>query len=296
MIVFSDQIPKAVEGHIVILNGKELTTSESFLKEIWTALDFPLEPIQGQNWDAYLDWMRDLSWYQEKTVTIVIENYREFLCKEPEAKKTFLEDFEKAIISFWKECADTVFSDPLDWKTVHLILSDERVKDLGVIPVSRIMNGIDKELHQGRKSAHCYSIPLLTENNGEVRLACFEIALNGYLVKEGVCKEPYRYILADAEKGQLIQTFDRIPDENKLLRFFDQESRVSEEERFRLYHQMDLFRATAKINTRVNYAQMRTLNQQVMNLYPKDFRPYFIQLQILAGYEGWPRTMGENIF
>lgn len=285
MIVFSDQIPKAVDGHIVILNGEELATSESFLKEIWTALDFPLEPIQGQNWDAYLDWMRDLSWYQGKTVTIVIENYREFLCKEPEAKKAFLEDFEKVIIPFWKECADTVFSDPLDWKTVHLILSDERVKDLGVIPVSRIMNSIDKELHQGQKSAHCYSIPLLTENNGEVRLACFEIALNGYLVKEGVCKEPHRYILANAENGQLIRTFDRIPDENKRLRFFNQESRVSVEERMRLYHQMDLFRAAAKINAGVNYAQMRILNQKVMHLYPKDFRPYFFQLQIHAGDE-----------
>lgn len=279
MIIYTEKMPECINGHVVILNGKDLMTSEEFLQEIWLGLNFPFEPEQGRTWDAYLDWMRDLSWYEEKSVTIVIENYADFLSKEPAAKAAFMEDFKTVILPFWKEYAETVFDDPRDWKTVNLILADGWIKDFGVKPVFQIMNGIDKSIHQGRKVAHCYSIPLLVEQDGEICLATFEIAIDGRLLKQGCCKEPHSYILADATDGNILVLSQKVNGQeesnNGVIEFFDPQLKVSNDKRLYLYHKIDLFRAAAKVNAWPSYDKMERINTEIIEMYPKAFGPYF---------------------
>lgn len=58
-IVYCDNIPDLPIGHLVVIDGKSTMTSSDFLRCIGEQLKFP--DAKNCNWDAYLDWMRDLS-------------------------------------------------------------------------------------------------------------------------------------------------------------------------------------------------------------------------------------------
>lgn len=86
-------------GFIAHINGTQCKNSKSFFDNIWKALDFPYP--EYKNWDGYLDWIRDLSWIQETAVTIIIDNYNDFLSEEPEYKECFIIDIQNTIFPYW---------------------------------------------------------------------------------------------------------------------------------------------------------------------------------------------------
>lgn len=107
-IIHCNQLPTAVPlGYLAIIDGKTNRTSKDFLNTIWEQLDFP--KAQNHKWDAYLDWMRDLSWIDINLVSIVILDFESFLKDEPDKKKYFLSDLEKTVFPFWKNDAEIVF-------------------------------------------------------------------------------------------------------------------------------------------------------------------------------------------
>ena len=64
--------------YVVLIDGEKATTLEDFLNQMYEKLNFPYKKYA--NYNAYLDWMRDLSWLKEKEVAIVILNF-EYLLK-----------------------------------------------------------------------------------------------------------------------------------------------------------------------------------------------------------------------
>lgn len=99
---------------VVIIDGEKAQDTKSFFKEIYKELSFPYP--QYANWDAYNDWMRDLSWIKEKHIIIIISSWEDFL-KNGE-KENFIDNLHEAIFPFWdKECfllGDDIYVKELD--------------------------------------------------------------------------------------------------------------------------------------------------------------------------------------
>ncbi len=90
----------------VEFDGSKLKTESDFLTEIWFKLKFPAYHIC---WDAYLDWITDLSWIKEKTINIVINNFDDFLSSSPEHKNYFIKDLNEHIMPYWDKDAAEVW-------------------------------------------------------------------------------------------------------------------------------------------------------------------------------------------
>ena len=113
-----DTLPYPLCGHQVIIDGNTSKNATSYLQSIWEQLEFPAG--EKCNWDAYLDWMRDLSWIKSKSISIVVENYDSFLCEEAEGKKMFESDFTDVLFPFWENDANVIFENPNDIKTIDV--------------------------------------------------------------------------------------------------------------------------------------------------------------------------------
>ncbi|MGF6907949.1 barstar family protein [Fusobacterium sp. PH5-44] len=87
------------DTRIVKLNGFLIDNWNDYIVEISNLLDFPYEDSYGK--DAYIDWMRDLSWFLEKYIIIIIYNYDEFMKNSYSDKKEFLKMFEEDILPRW---------------------------------------------------------------------------------------------------------------------------------------------------------------------------------------------------
>lgn len=106
-IIHCNQLPSVPLGYLAIIDGKTNKTSKDFLNTIWEQLNFT--KMEKHNWDAYLDWMRDLSWIDINLISIVVLDFESFLSEDPEKKYYFLYDLEKTIFPFWKNDAPLIF-------------------------------------------------------------------------------------------------------------------------------------------------------------------------------------------
>ena len=99
---YYDLVKSVKNGLVISIDGEKHKTALSYLTEIWKKLKFPGMHI---NWDAYLDWMRDLEWLEENEIVIIIHNFDAFLSENQEKKKYFLYDFENIILPYWDKDA-----------------------------------------------------------------------------------------------------------------------------------------------------------------------------------------------
>lgn len=83
----------------VEVDGRECSCLKEYLAYISNKLDFP---IAAKGYDGYADWMADLSWINSDNIVFVIENYKEFLHCDIEAKKIILDLFERSILPWWE--------------------------------------------------------------------------------------------------------------------------------------------------------------------------------------------------
>lgn len=96
---------------IFVIDGSEARTPQMFLEQVYARLAFP-DP-QYMNWDAYIDWMRDLSWIKERRVCLLVTDWELFL-GSPQRRLSFMEDYTEDICPFWeKEMNDAARGDPL---------------------------------------------------------------------------------------------------------------------------------------------------------------------------------------
>ena len=100
-IVYCINPPEHPKGRVVIIDGANNTNSKQFLNSMWEQLDMPYP--QWQNWDGYLDWMRDLSWINEKEINIIITNFSLLLKDEIEKKEWVVSDFKNIIFPYFSQ-------------------------------------------------------------------------------------------------------------------------------------------------------------------------------------------------
>ncbi len=90
----------------VELDGNEIETGNDYLSHIETKFKFPTSCIN--NWDGYLDWIRDLSWLEKEEYILVINHFSKFLCRDVILKNEIISQFEDTILPFWQEEVERV--------------------------------------------------------------------------------------------------------------------------------------------------------------------------------------------
>ncbi|MDR0298967.1 MAG: barstar family protein [Streptococcaceae bacterium] len=82
------------------LDGNDLQTIDDYLDFMGTKLNFP---VKGKSIDGYLDWMTDLQWLKKKRYILVIENFNQFLLRDPAKKKIIMDTFEEVVLPWWEK-------------------------------------------------------------------------------------------------------------------------------------------------------------------------------------------------
>jgi hypothetical protein len=89
---------------VVILDGEKIDTWDEYLDIISEKLCFPDLFKKYRNIDAYLDWIRDLSWIEAEAFVVIIKNYKAFFSEESlQEKNSFEINFKEAVLSWWEE-------------------------------------------------------------------------------------------------------------------------------------------------------------------------------------------------
>ena len=89
-----------LEGFIASIDGAKIQTKHDYLSIMEKA--FHLPPCHD-SWDAYLDWMCDLDWIEEKKITLIILNSARAFQQDPQMKQYMIDDFKDVILPFWEE-------------------------------------------------------------------------------------------------------------------------------------------------------------------------------------------------
>lgn len=205
-IFYLNQLPNKLCGKIVIIDGKTNKTSKDFLQSIWSQLKFP--DIKNCNWDAYLDWMRDLSWLEMISISIVILNYSYFLSEEPNYRQYFISDFQDIIFPFWENDAMDVFQNQDYIKKIDLYCIEEYLPFNSLIPIAEILPEISNDIVNGQKIPHSISCPVLRMNNNQLYLTCFSLFFNKEQLKTEMVNRPTQWALINLENGNIIEKYN----------------------------------------------------------------------------------------
>lgn len=98
-----DQIQRAALEHkfrFVYIDGSRITGKAEFLRALKNALSFPAHT--GNNWDALLDMLRDLSWLPAKGYVLLISGLQPFASAKP-AEYAVALDVLRDAAAFWRE-------------------------------------------------------------------------------------------------------------------------------------------------------------------------------------------------
>ena len=95
---FLDNLPES-DPFIVELCGRTIDSLGDYLDVISEKFRFPI-PAKGL--DGYNDWMCDLSWIEERTIVIVINDYELFLQDDIISKQKILDIFCDTVIPWWE--------------------------------------------------------------------------------------------------------------------------------------------------------------------------------------------------
>lgn len=205
-IVYCDKTPNLPRGHFAFIDGKSTMTSSDFLRCIGEQLKFP--NAQNCNWDAYLDWMRDLSWLEAKNISIVILNFDSFLSKEPEKLEHFIADLGEVIFSFWQNDAKSVFEnqDAIKDITVYCVCS-KLLKNEQMLSTKEVAATIRENALGGQKTPHGTSQPVLRLHDGKLCLASFVFFYNKEQLQSAMVKRPTMWVVGDLKTGEIFQRY-----------------------------------------------------------------------------------------
>lgn len=204
-IVYCDKTPDLPLGHLAIIDGKSTMTSSDFLHCVGEQLKFP--DAQNCNWDAYLDWMRDLSWLDTKSISIVILNFDSFLCKEPDNLKYFSSDLEEVVFPFWQNDAESVFEsqDAVKDITVYCVRSELTTNEQ--VTTKEAMSIIRQNALNGQKTPHSTSQPVLRLYDGKVCFAAFVFFYNKEQLQSAMVNRPTMWVIGDLKTGEIVQRY-----------------------------------------------------------------------------------------
>ncbi len=84
----------------VDIHGEEIQTWNNFIEIIEKSFQFPT--TCSDSMDRYLDWIRDLSWFNNDAYVILVKNSKQFLTNNCKLKDTIMNDLEEVILPFWE--------------------------------------------------------------------------------------------------------------------------------------------------------------------------------------------------
>lgn len=85
----------------IVICGKDVITKKDFLETIEQKFFFS-ESCSG-NLDAFMDYIRDLSWLNCEKITLIITDKDDFLSADNGLKKIILDCFEEEILPYWEK-------------------------------------------------------------------------------------------------------------------------------------------------------------------------------------------------
>ena len=89
------------ESFVAEIEGDKIQSRNDYLNEAWDKLRFPQTGFI--NFNAYLDWIRDLDWIKEESVILVILNFERFLKDDLELKTEIVETLDEIVLPWWQE-------------------------------------------------------------------------------------------------------------------------------------------------------------------------------------------------
>jgi hypothetical protein len=99
---------------LVELNGEKIQTWNEYITEVESKFYFPRSCELNGN--RYLDWIRDLTWFEEgvykenkiNKFALVIYKYSKFCKNNITLKNEIINEFEDTILPFWEEEVERV--------------------------------------------------------------------------------------------------------------------------------------------------------------------------------------------
>lgn len=98
------------DAFMVTIDGAKIYSWSEYWNSVATAFSFPdLPTYMKPDYHSYYDLMTDLSWIDNKSIVMIIENADEFLKNESSLKSAIIKDFNEYLLPFWeKEVSHTV--------------------------------------------------------------------------------------------------------------------------------------------------------------------------------------------
>lgn len=93
-------LPQSPKNKVVCVDFKKIKNRREFAEFMEKALQSP-RPIEGV-YARYMDWIRDLSWYDYDRYDIVIYHFSRFAAKNFEDAYEIYDEFKKIILPFWE--------------------------------------------------------------------------------------------------------------------------------------------------------------------------------------------------
>lgn len=94
---------------IIAIDGAEIENKNDYFIKISELFSFPqFETEHDLNYSAYIDWMTDLSWFDNCSIILVINNFSQFMKSCQQDKDTVMNIFAEDILPFWDEEVERV--------------------------------------------------------------------------------------------------------------------------------------------------------------------------------------------
>lgn len=93
----------------VDIDGAEIQTWKDFIGVIEKSFRFPTTCEDSM--DRYLDWIRDLSWFENEAFIILVKNSKQFFADNSKLRDEILNDLEEVVLPFWQSEVEEVVVD-----------------------------------------------------------------------------------------------------------------------------------------------------------------------------------------
>ena len=95
-------IKKQIPASIFIgeIDGETIRTRDDYLNAVWQVFSFPYKEYMGL--DAYLDWIRDLSWLHAEGYVFIIRRAAAMLRESPRDREIILRSLENTVLPWWE--------------------------------------------------------------------------------------------------------------------------------------------------------------------------------------------------
>jgi hypothetical protein len=198
-INYCAQVPELSDTYVVNIDGKLAQTFDEYLNIIWDKLNFPAN--KEKDGLTYLSCMNDLTWLDEKSISIVVTNAEYFLSKDPIIAKYFVVEFKEDILSFWKfEATDIYDKDKI--KDLYLYLVFEKFMPYDLLSVKEIRENVIKYVDENFEKSFNVSAPILRIEDDRYCLAFFTLPSDN----DAEFKEPTILIIVDLNTGEIVKT------------------------------------------------------------------------------------------